>query len=247
MPWWWMRASWSQAARPRRLSAMLRRRAAWGGMAVVLSGLWPLRAAQVSADDPLARSAGQAIAGALNTALERARSNQPVPWGDPGADLTGSITVFAPAHQGGTWCRAFRYVVRSDREELTDSGLHCRDDVGLWRVGGVPDLLDKQTIVQAAEAARPAPSPPDSSLLRLQKNLVRLAYGGPADGSTDAAFATALARFEDDAGMRQGTDPNAIRRALALSAGMLARSSMGGVCRAPDGDDGTTLVCGRRR
>ena len=221
--------------------------AVWGPLAASLAGILPLAAAEVGDDDPLVRSVHQSIAGALNTALEHARSNHPVPWGDPGANLTGSITVYPPALQGGRWCRSFRYVVRSGQDELTDTGLHCRDQAGLWRMAGLPDLLDKRASGTAAGGTIAAQPQPDPSLLRLQKNLVRLAYGGPTDGSTDADFTTALTRFEDDEGMRQGSDPDAIRRALALSTATLARSNVGGVCQAPDGDEGATLVCGRRR
>ena len=216
---------------------MLRRAAL---LAVLAIGL-PLRAAEVGPDDPLVRSVRQAIAGALSTALEHASSDHPVAWGDPATDTSGSITVSSPTLQGGRWCRGFSYVARDATTELTDTGLYCRDPAGVWRLAGGRDVLEERALHAAGVAS------PDASLLRLQKNLVRLAYGGPADGSRDAAFTSALTRFEADEGMRQGLDPDAIRRALAWSTATLARSAAGGVCQPPDGLLGAALVCGRRR
>lgn len=225
--------------------------AAAAALAVVLVGSPNLWAAEVSEDDPLVRSAHQAIAGPLNTALEHERSNHPVPWGDPMANLNGVITVFPPVIQAGRPCRSFKYEVRNGQDEVVDKGLYCRDPTGLWRTAGVPDLLDKHPIdpvVPYADKAGSTPSQSESTLARLQKNLVRLAYGVlPTDGSSNTDFITALMQFEADEGIQQGTDPDAIRRALERSTATLARSNTGGVCEAPNSNDGATLMCGRRR
>ena len=203
------------------------------------------------------------VAGSLNEALEHARSYQPIAWTDPSGGSTGAITVYSPILQGERPCRNFKYVVRAGSEEITDSGLRCRQRGGLWLDAGVPDRVAVRALAPiplapvplapvplapvplAPSAAVPAP-PPDPLLAQLQANLMRLAYdAGPADGTMRPGFAEALRMFEADEGVAPSADP--VRRDLALSAAAVARAQVAGSC-APLADvQAATLVCGRRR
>ena len=223
--------------------------------------LWALAAGVLALAGPSARSqSGESlpvrklrlqVAGSLNEALEHARSYQPVAWTDPSGGSTGAITVYSPILQGERPCRNFKYVVRAGSEEITDSGLRCRQRGGLWLDAGVPDLVAVRALAPIPLAPVPlAPvppvPPPDPLLAQLQANLMRLAYdAGPADGVMRPGFAEALRVFEADEGAVPGADP--VRRDLALSAAAVARAQVAGSC-APLADvQAATLVCGRRR
>ncbi len=218
--------------------------------------LWALGAGMLAlAAGPPARSqAGESlpvrklrlqVAGSLNEALEHARSYQPIAWTDPSGGSTGAITVYSPILQGERPCRNFKYVVRAGSEEITDSGLRCRQRGGLWLDAGVPDLVAVRALAPIPLA--PTPSiPPDPLLAQLQANLVRLAYdAGPADGTMRPGFADALRAFEADEGVAPSADP--VRRDLALSAAAVARARVAGSCQRITDIQAATLVCGRRR
>ncbi len=189
------------------------------------------------------------VAGSLNEALEHAPSYQPIPWTDPSGSSTGAVTVFSPILQGGRPCRSFKYVVRDAAEEVTGTGLHCRERGGLWLAAGVPDSVAVRSlgpIPLAPPAATPQPPRPDPLLAQLQANLVRLAYDpGPADGWARPGFQDALRMFEADEGVPSTPDP--ISRDLTLSAAAVARAGLAGSCEPPADVQAATLVCGRRR
>ena len=223
----------------------MRRRALWAlgaGMLALAAG--PAGRSQAGESLPVRKLRLQ-VAGSLNEALEHARSYQPIAWTDPSGGSAGAITVYSPILQGERPCRNFRYVVRAGSEEITDSGLRCRQRGGLWLDAGVPDLVAVRALAPIPLA--PAPSVlTDPLLAQLQANLVRLAYdAGPADGTMHPGFADARRAFEADEGVAPGADP--VRRDLALSAAAVARAQVSGSCERLADVQATTLVCGRRR
>ena len=228
-----------------------------GGMLALAAGA-PVPARSQAGESLPVRKLRLQVAGSLNEALEHARSYQPIAWTDPSGGSTGAITVYSPILQGERPCRNFKYVVRAGSEEITDSGLRCRQRGGLWLDAGVPDRVAVRALAPIPlaplplapvplqpPAAIPAP-PPDPLLAQLQANLIRLAYdAGPADGTMHPGFADALRVFEADEGVAPTADP--VRRDLALSAAAVARAQVAGSC-APLADvQAATLVCGRRR
>ncbi len=192
-------------------------------------------------DEALIRKVRVSIADVLNQTLESRRSDRPFAWSDPSGALSGVVTVYAPIMRDSQPCRSFKYVVHDVSEEVTDTGLYCRDPAGLWSSAGVPDIV-------ATRLLEPTAAQPDPLVASLQRNFIRLAYdGGPADGLRQPRFEMALQQFESDEGLPQGSDPDAIRRALAQTASAIARASRGGICDRPAGSEDSTLVCGRRR
>ena len=221
----------------------------------VLVGLGQPARAQADDGDAAVRRVHVLIANALNEALEYSRSDRPLAWSDPSGSVTGVITIYAAAYQqGGRACRGFKYVVRDATQEVTETGLRCRDQGGLWSIASVPDIVAARPVPPFAASATPlglpmpeAP-PPDPILARLQRNLIRLGYGGdPPDGLRQPGFEAALEQFQMDEGLPQTSDANAIRRALAASAASVARAEKGGACETPANSQANTLVCGRRR
>lgn len=210
-------------------------------------------------DEALIHKVRVTIANVLNQTLEGARSDRPVAWSDPSSSLAGVITVYSPIMREGRPCRSFKYVVHDTSQEVTDTGLYCRDPTGLWSSAGVPDIVATRLIEPVPPQASPTGQSalgqslaediqPDPIVARLQRNLIRLAYDeGPADGRRQPRFETSLQQFELDEGLPQGSDSSAIRRALMQSAAAVARANRGGICERPADSEDTTLVCGRRR
>lgn len=213
----------------------------------VLAGSVLPAAAQPDASLPV-RKTRLLVAGALNEALEHARSYQAIPWTDPSGSAAGAITVYSPITQGERPCRSFKYLVRDASQEVTDTGLRCREPNGLWLAAGAPDIVAVRSLapIPLAPPSNPEPPQPDPLLSQLQANLMRLAYdNGPTDGLRRPGFEDARRRFEADEGV--APDPDPVRRDLALSAAAVARAQMAGSCEPPADIQAATLVCGRRR
>ena len=233
----------------RRRSGRLMVRRALGAAMLALAAGSPVPAAAQPDESLPVRRTRLLIAGALNDVLEHAPSYRDIPWTDPSGRSAGAITVYSPIMQGGRPCRNFRYVARDGSEEITGTGLRCREPDGLWLAAGTLDIVAARPLaptVLAPPFAMPGPPPPDPLLAQLQTNLMRLAYdGGPADGLMRPGFEDAVRSFEADEGVPPGL--NFIRRDLALSAAAVIRTQTTGSCEPLAAVQAATLVCGRRR
>ncbi len=185
------------------------------------------------AQDVPPEQAEAVVAPWLQTVLENAPPDRPVPWRDGASGLSGTIVASAATFSDRP-CRAVRYTVQGGSRPLAVEGERCREPDGRWVTGRVSDRI--------TDAAPASPAVRD-----LQAALHRLAYyRGPVDGIASAALSRALLAFEHDEQVAPEAEPDPDLLALAYRA--IGRIPVQGSCTPEDPvPDGMSAACGSIR